>query len=117
MEFLGDQIARARKGNAPFLVITSYDYRNRSIKGKLVAFSREDIAEQRADAKSMIMTLREAGYDIPSLWHSIIFADKPLDGRLYKLFSHGLIPFQSMAISELEQVANLMVEYESKQNA
>lgn len=117
MEFLGNQIARARKGNAPFLVITSYDYKNRSIKGKLVAFNREDIAQQRADAKSMIMMLRDAGYEIPSLWHSIIFADKPLDARLYKLFSHGLIPFQSMTIEELERIANLMIEYESKQQA
>lgn len=117
MEFLGNQIARARKGSAPFLVIASYDYKNRSIKGKLVAFSREGIAQQRADAKSMIMMLREAGYEIPSLWHSIIFADKPLDGRLYKLFSHGLIPFRAMTIEELEQIANMMVEYESKQEA
>ncbi len=117
MEFLSNQLARARKSALPFLVITSYDYRNRSIKGKLVAFNREGIAEQRADAKSMIMTLRDAGYDIPSLWHSIIFADKPLDARLYKLFSHGLIPFQSMTIEELERIANLMVEYESKREA
>ena len=63
------------------------------------------------------MMLREAGYDIPSLWHSIIFADKPLDARLYKLFAHGLIAFQAMTITELEQIANMMVEYESKREA
>ena len=113
MEVLNYDIEQARKGKAPFLIITNFNHERRSIKGKLVSFSREGLAKQREDAKKMIQSLREEGYEIPSLWHDILFADKPLDHRTYRLFSRGLLSASSMTDDELDYMASIMQAYET----
>ena len=112
MDVLNYDIEQARKGKAPFLIITSFDYDRRFIRGKLVSFNREGLAKQRDDAKRMIQALREEGYTIPSLWHDILFADKPLDYQTYRLFSRGLLAPSSMTDDELDHMAGIMQDYE-----